>query len=96
MVPGMQHCGDGPGATILGSVPGTGADPERGIQAVLERWVENGTAPEEIIATRYKTSRHPESGVAGTRPICPYPQVARYKGSGSTDDAANFACASEH
>ena len=96
MVPGMQHCGDGPGATILGSVPGTGADPERGIQAVLERWVENGTAPEEIIATRYKTSRHPESGVAGTRPICPYPQVARYKGSGSTDDAANFACASGH
>jgi feruloyl esterase len=45
----------------------------------------------EIIATKYKTA-NPASGVARTRPLCPYPQTAQYKGSGSTDDAANFVC----
>jgi hypothetical protein len=92
MVPGMQHCADGPGATVLGSVPGAGADPHRGIQTALERWVENGTAPEAIVATKYKTYGHPESGVARTRLICPYPQIALSSGNGSTDDAANFSC----
>ncbi len=52
MVPGMQHCGGGAGATVLGSVPNSGADPQNGIQAALERWVENGSAPGEIIATK--------------------------------------------
>jgi len=95
MVPGMQHCGGGPGPDVLGAFPGTGADPQRGIQAALERWVENGTGPAEIIATKYKTAGKPEDGVARTRPICPYPLVARFKGSGSTDDAGNFSCVSE-
>ena len=36
--------------------------------------------------------RTPADGVAFTRPLCPYPQVARYKGTGSVDDAANFVC----
>jgi len=54
---------------------------------VMEQWVENGKAPTQILAT------HLTSGVADrTRPLCPYPQVAKYKGSGSIDDAANFAC----
>jgi feruloyl esterase len=48
----------------------------------LERWVESGTAPGPVIAQRGER----------TRPLCPYPQVAKYKGSGSTDDAANFVC----
>lgn len=52
---------------------------------VLEQWVEHGTAPEQIIAS------HGAHGM--TRPICPYPKVARWKGSGSTMDAANFVCA---
>jgi feruloyl esterase len=53
----------------------------------LERWVEDGAAPDQIVASR--TS----SGVVDrTRPLCPYPQVAVYKGTGNTDDAANFAC----
>jgi len=72
---------------VLGSVPNSGADPQNGIQAVLERWVEKGSAPGEIIATKYKAS--------GTRPICPYPTVARYKGLGSTDEASNYSCVSE-
>jgi len=67
-------------------------DAEHDVAAALERWVEQGTAPHEIIATKYKTSGNPASGVARTRPLCPYPQTAQYKGSGSTDDAANFVC----
>jgi hypothetical protein len=53
----------------------------------LEAWVENGGEPDKIIATKYAADR-----VERTRPLCPYPQVARYAGSGSTDDAANFSC----
>jgi feruloyl esterase len=50
--------------------------------AALEQWVEKGKAPDQIIASR----------PGRTRPLCPYPQVAVFKGSGSTDEAANFAC----
>jgi feruloyl esterase len=55
--------------------------------SALEQWVEKGKAPESIIAERYTGEK-----VDRTRPLCPYPQVAVYKGSGSTDDAANFWC----
>jgi feruloyl esterase len=53
----------------------------------LDQWVEQDKAPSRIIASHY-TAGH----VDRTRPLCPYPQVARYKGTGSIDDAANFAC----
>src|SRR5262245_47461330 len=53
----------------------------------LERWVEQGTPPDSIPATHATNGR-----VDRTRPLCPYPQVASYKGSGSVDDAANFSC----
>jgi feruloyl esterase len=54
---------------------------------VIEQWVAKGTAPDKIIAS------HLTNGTADrTRPLCPYPQVAAYKGAGSTDDAANFVC----
>ena len=53
----------------------------------LENWVEEGQSPGPITAT------HRENGaVTRTRPLCPHPQVARYKGTGSVDDAANFTC----
>ena len=55
----------------------------------LMAWVEQGEAPKEIIATQ----PGPEGAVLRTRPLCPYPQVARYKGTGSIDDAASFTCA---
>jgi feruloyl esterase len=56
--------------------------------SALEQWVEQGRAPEQIAAS------HSQNGtVDRTRPLCRYPQVARYKGSGSIDDAANFICA---
>jgi feruloyl esterase len=93
MVPGMQHCAGGSGPNSFGQGGAAQGDPEHDIAAALERWVEQGTAPEKIIATRYRTGANPASGVVRTRPLCPYPQVARWKGSGSTDDAANFVCA---
>jgi hypothetical protein len=80
--PGSQHCAGGPGPNSFGGP----------ITAALERWVEQGSAPDKIIATKIKVDGNPASGVARTRPLCPYPQVARYSGSGSIDDAANFAC----
>jgi feruloyl esterase len=53
----------------------------------LEQWVEQGKAPDQILAS------HTTGGkVDRTRPLCPYPQVANYKGSGSIDEAANFVC----
>ena len=54
---------------------------------VLEQWVEKGKAPDRIIASRIRDGK-----TERTRPLCPYPQVATYKGTGSTDDAANFSC----
>ena len=53
----------------------------------LEQWVEKGVAPDALLAT------HGTGGkVDRTRPLCPYPQVARYKGTGSIDEAASFSC----
>ena len=95
MMPGVQHCSGGPGADTFGVLPGlppAEPDPARSMSAAMVRWVEQGTAPSAIIATKYK-GRTPADGVAFTRPLCPYPQVARYKGTGSADDAANFSCA---
>jgi feruloyl esterase len=55
--------------------------------AALEEWIEARRPPERIIAT------HLSAGVPDrTRPLCPYPQLAIYKGSGSIDEAVNFTC----
>jgi len=65
---------------------GNGTDRFDGIGA-LAQWVENKKAPEQIPASHQTAGK-----VDRTRPLCPYPQVANYKGSGSTDDASNFVC----
>jgi hypothetical protein len=94
MVPGMQHCAGGPGPNSFGTNPSpTPSDAQHSLAIALDQWVDQGAAPAQIVATKYKTGANPESGVVRTRPLCPYPQVARYIGSGSTDDAANFKCA---
>jgi len=79
MAPGMGHCGGGPGPNTFNSV------------AALQAWVEHGQAPDKLIATKYVNDT-PAQGVALTRPLCPYPERAAYKGKGSTADAANFTC----
>jgi feruloyl esterase len=96
MMPGLQHCFGGPGADSVGALPGMlppQPDPARNMSAALVQWVEQGVAPSAIVATKYK-GQTAADGVAFTRPLCPYPRVARYKGTGSADDAANFVCAS--
>ena len=60
--------------------------------SAVERWVETGVAPQKVIATKYVNDLDPSQGVKMTRPLCPYPQVARYNGTGDKDDAANFVC----
>lgn len=95
MVPGMQHCGGGPGPDSFGAlVTGILSDTQHDLTLAIERWVEDGIAPNQIIASK-RQSPDPKVPATRTRPLCPYPQVARYKGSGSTDDAANFVCTKE-
>jgi feruloyl esterase len=75
MAPGMTHCAGGPGPNTFDMI------------AALERWVEEGVAPVQVVAS------HSSNGtVDRTRPLCPYPQIAHYTGTGSADEAPNFAC----
>ena len=92
MAPGVQHCGGGPGPSSFGQGGVADGDPQHNIASALERWVEEGIAPEQIIAAKYKGPAA-TSGIERTRPLCAYPKVAKWIGSGSTDDAANFTCA---
>jgi feruloyl esterase len=65
---------------------GIGPDRHDPVTAVIN-WVEKDAAPASITASRVVNNQ-----VVRTRPLCPYPEVARYKGTGSIDDAANFRC----
>ena len=64
-------------------------DPERDVFSALERWVEKGVAPDHIIGAGTVAG---DRSKTMTRPLCAYPNVAQYKGSGDSNDAANFAC----
>jgi len=93
MAPGMLHCGGGPGPNNFGQ--GTPlADADHDVIKALERWVEHGIAPDRIVATKF-VGDNPASGVALTRPLCPYPEVAHWIGVGDTNDAANFICVAD-
>ena len=81
IVPGMHHCSGGPGPNTFGML------------TELENWVERGVPPARVIASHSTGGGRGTPGqVDRTRPLCPYPQVARYTGSGSIDEAANFRC----
>ena len=94
MAPGMDHCMGGPGPDSFGQfgwLPTRGLDdPRRDAYLALEQWTEGGMAPAEIIATKYADSM--SSKATMTRPLCPYPQVATYKGAGDTNKAESFTC----
>jgi len=77
LAPGVGHCSGGPGPQPAGQ-----------FDAVV-RWVEEGKAPEVLNAVR----RDLAGAVVRSRPLCQFPLAAKYKGTGSTDDAANFVCA---
>jgi feruloyl esterase len=94
LVPGLYHCAGGPGATAFGGSlppPATQLDADHDMVSAVARWVEKGVAPEKIVATKY-VDNNPTKGIALQRPLCAYPQVARYKGSGDVNDAGSFAC----
>jgi feruloyl esterase len=57
----------------------------------LERWVEKGVAPSTIVATKY-TGDGADRAATVTRPLCEFPQAARYRGTGNPNDAASFVC----
>ena len=91
MVPGMGHCGGGIGPNQFGNGFGsTSTDAERDLLSALEAWVEQDRAPAKLIGTRTAVG---DPTVTLTRPLCPYPQTARYLGSGDPNEAENFACA---
>ena len=82
MAPGMEHCAGGEGPNTFDTL------------ATLATWIDTGEPPDRIIATRAPSPipnapRLPPM----SRPLCPYPQVARYEGTGDSADAANFQCA---
>ena len=78
MVPGMYHCSGGPGPNVFDAL------------TPLVQWVEQGVAPETIVATKFVNDTPP--AVQMTRPLCVFPKVAKYTGSGDPNVAANFVC----
>jgi len=93
-VPGMQHCTSGPGPDSFGQLGSGGNDAQHNVELALEQWVEKGVAPNAIIATKY-AAEGPTKEVKMTRPLCAFPQVAKYKGAGDTNDAKNFVCGAD-
>lgn len=91
MVPGMQHCAGGPGPDSFGQFGSGGNDAQHNAELALEQWVEEGIAPNALVATKSDPT-DPAKPAKMTRPLCPFPQIAKYKGSGDTNDSANFAC----
>lgn len=90
MLPGIYHCAGGPGTGNFGAAgPAISPDAEHDITTALDEWVAKKKAPGHFIGTHINA----ETKMADrTRPICPWPQMAKYKGSGDTNDAANFTC----
>jgi len=87
LVPGMDHCSGGEGAFQVDWL------------TPLERWVEQGEAPAALQAAHPATTAGGPPGAppqrateAFARPVCPYPQVPTYRGTGDTADAASFEC----
>jgi hypothetical protein len=87
-VPGMSHCSAGPATDQFDAL------------TPLVKWVEQGVAPDSIIATvrgvgnagGVNAELPKEWSPTRTRPLCAYPSVAKYKGNGSIEDAVNFSC----
>jgi feruloyl esterase len=95
MVPGMAHCASGPGASSFGGfsqqIPPI-RDAVHDVQTALEQWVEKGAAPDQMIASKYADDAPATKTIKATRLLCAYPQVAKYKGVGDTQDSENFQC----
>jgi feruloyl esterase len=93
MVPGMAHCAGGPGPNVFGQtgVIRAAMGPHNDVLEALESWVERGIAPKSIVAAKYESDDLKKT-VMRTMPLCPFPAMAKYKGSGDANDAANWSC----
>jgi feruloyl esterase len=87
LVPGMGHCTGGPGATDFSA----GSDASSNMAQALQDWVEKARKPGPILAVHHQTDLA-ASPASFSRPLCTWPQLAHYKGSGDTADAQNFVC----
>ena len=89
MLPGIYHCSGGPGVGNIGDSSAAAAhDPQHDLVEAIDAWVTKKQAPSVLIGTHLD-----ENGKADrTRPLCPYPQEAAYKGAGDSNDARNFVC----
>jgi Tannase and feruloyl esterase len=93
MFPGMAHCGGGPGPNCFGGFgptanpPEIERDAEHDVLSAVVQWVEKGVAPSHVVAAHLSGGK-----IDRTRPLCPYPRLARWNRIGSSDDAKNFTC----
>jgi feruloyl esterase len=94
MVPGMYHCAGGPGPTIFAAASGAAADADHDVLSALVQWVEHGIAPRRIVATKF-VNDNAANGIAFQRPLCPYPEVAAYRGFGDPTSAQSFTCVTD-
>ncbi|HYP84417.1 tannase/feruloyl esterase family alpha/beta hydrolase [Variovorax sp.] len=92
MMPAVGHCGGSTGPSAIGGgmpePPKALRKPETHVVSALMKWVEQGVAPEKIVATRLDAN----GNILRQRPLCPYPEQAVYIGKGSVDRADSFAC----
>lgn len=97
MVPGAGHClNAGPGPDNIGGDNQTpvALDADHDLLTALEDWVEKGIRPERLIATQLndRSNTDPNTGIVRQRPLCAYPAVAVYNGTGAPQDASSFRC----
>jgi len=79
MMPGVEHCFGGPGPSWVNYLD------------EIDRWVETGDAPEQLTAYWLNDQMQPD----GSRPVCAYPEVVTYDGTGDTRDASSFSCVAD-
>jgi feruloyl esterase len=79
LAPGMHHCAGGPGPNVFDTL------------TALENWVEQGQAPDSMIATHFKNNIASQ-GIDRTMPLCAFPTQARFDGKGNVNDAASWSC----
>lgn len=93
MAPGVEHCAGGPGPSAFGQFGlETAKGSKYGLFDSLVNWVEKGAPDENITATKYGVDEKGAAKAVMTRPLCAYPKVPKYSGSGDANDAASFTC----
>jgi feruloyl esterase len=92
MLPATGHCGGSTGPNSIGGgmpePPNAYRDADHHVVSAVIKWVEQGVAPEKIIATKFDAA----GNLTRSRPVCAYPAGSRLHGSGDINDAANFSC----